>query len=117
MMRLALLAILVAVSDGQLPEAARSSRDFTEPWLGMVKGIANGDFARQVLTRLGVASSGKEGSQRQWTLVKTQDIPWPKIMSEMVNQLETEIARLASTLTATVRRVEATRTHNQTQTN
>ena len=114
------LVMLTGVTNALLEEGTKSpdisldsalnpfrleSRDVGGPFLGIAKGITNGDFVRSLLELAGMRNPpGLRGNQ---TL--TPDIPWPNVLTEAINQFDQNLSRVVFQLQAVVRSLESNR--------
>lgn len=83
------------------------SRDLGGPFLGIAKGITNGDFAKSLLELAGLrtplgSNRGNQGPQ--------PEIPWPTVMTEALNQMDQAATRLLGQLQSFLRRIDSNRT-------
>lgn len=93
------------LADASPQDTSPQQRDVGGPFMGIAKGISNGDFVRSILEITGIrqppGSRGNQGPQ--------PDIPWPNIATEALNQLDQNISRLLLQLQSLVRNIEASR--------
>lgn len=90
-------------SNGSSVNPSLVTRDIGGPFLGIAKGISNGDFARTVLEIAGLRQPpGKENGPQP-------DIPWPTFWTQALNNLDQTMSRLVHNFQEFMRRVDSNR--------